>query len=178
MPKYRVESGKLTVKARSKIHDTTTVWSKITGSVEADADTLATKGATAVFTVDMTTFDAGDWLKNRKLKSDFEMDKHPTATFELRSVRDVVRDGPTFTATAEGALKWRGKEILVELRGQGKLDDVSVQASATFELDIKRLGLSAPRFLMIKMEDEVSIEVSIAGPVISAGSARGVPGAS
>jgi polyisoprenoid-binding protein YceI len=165
--KYRVESGKLTVKARSKIHDTTTVWTKITGSVEADADTLATAGAKAVFTVDMTSFDAGDWLKNRKLKSDFEMDKHPKATFELRSVRDVVRDGPTFTATAEGALIWRGKEVLVELKGQGKLDDVSVQAQATFELDIKRLGLAAPRFLMIKMEDEVSIEVSIAGPVLA-----------
>ncbi|MBA2544413.1 MAG: YceI family protein [Deltaproteobacteria bacterium] len=167
--KYRVQSGKLTVKARSKIHDTTTVWAKITGTVEADADTLATKGATAVFTVDMTSFDAGDWLKNRKLKSDFEMDKHPQAKFELRSVRDVVRDGPTFTATAEGAITWRGKEVLVELKGQGKLDGVGVQASATFELDIKRLGLSAPRFLMIKMEDEVSIEVSIAGPMIPAG---------
>ena len=127
VPKYRVEAGKLTVKARSKIHDTTTVWTKVTGSVDADAETLATKGATAVFTIDMTSFDAGDWLKNRKLKSDFEMDKHPTATFELRAVRDVVRDGPTFTATAEGALKWRGKEVLVELKGQGKLDGVSVQ---------------------------------------------------
>ncbi len=174
--KYRVESGKLTVKARSKIHDTTTVWSKISGTVEADADTLATVGAKAVFIVDMTTFDAGDWLKNRKLKSDFEMDKHPTATFELRAVRDVVRDGPTFTATAEGAITWRGKEALVELKGQGKLDAVSVQASATFELDIKRLGLTAPRFLMIKMEDEVSIEVSISGPAIAASSARGEPG--
>lgn len=165
MPKYSVASGKLTVKARSKIHDTTTVWTKITGVVEADADTLATAGATAVFQVDMTAFDAGDWLKNRKLKSDFEMDKYPQATFELRAVRDVVRDGAAFTATAEGAIKWRGKECLVELAGKGKLDGVGVSASATFELDIRRLGLSAPRFLMIKMEDEVSIEVSIQGPV-------------
>ena len=170
VPKYRVEAGKLTVKARSKIHDTTTVWTKVTGSVDADAETLATKGATAVFTIDMTSFDAGDWLKNRKLKSDFEMDKHPTATFELRAVRDVVRDGPTFTATAEGAIKWRGKEVLVELQGRGKLDDNNVQASATFELDIKRLGLVAPRILMIKVEDEVSIEVSVTGPSLGVAS--------
>lgn len=166
--KYRVDSGKLTVKARSKIHDTTTVWTKVSGSVEADADTLATKGATAVFEVDMSSFDAGDWLKNRKLKSDFELDKYAKATFELRAVRDVVRTGPSFTATAEGAIKWRGKEVLVELAGQGTLDDVSVQASASFVLDIRRLGLSAPRFLMIKMEDEVSIEVSIQGPALGA----------
>src|SRR5688572_4075064 len=165
--KYSVTSGKLTVKARSKIHDTTTVWDKISGTVEADADTLATAGAKATFTVDMTSFDAGDWLKNRKLKNDFEMEKHPAAVFELAAVRDVVRDGQTFTATAEGVLKWRGKEVVVEMKGQGKLDGVSVQASATFDLDIRRLGLSAPRFLMIKMEDEVSIDVTISGPVIA-----------
>jgi polyisoprenoid-binding protein YceI len=161
--KYRITSGKLTVKARSKIHDTTTVWDKISGDVEADADTLPTAGGIATFTVDMTSFDAGDFLKNRKLRKDFDMDAHPKATFELRAVRDVVRDGPTFKATAEGALKWRGKEVLVTLQGSGKLDGVSVEASGTFELDIRKLGLSAPRFLMIKMDDEVTVDVSVRG---------------
>jgi len=42
-----------------------------------------------------------------------------------------------------------------------------VTARATFELDIKRLGLTAPRFLMIKIEDEVSVEVSVTGAVIA-----------
>ncbi|MGE0401102.1 MAG: YceI family protein [Kofleriaceae bacterium] len=165
--KYRVSSGKLTVKARSKIHDTSTVWEKVTGDVEADAETLATEGARATFAVDMTSFDAGDWLKNRKLKSDFEMDKHPKATFELRSVKDVVRDGAKFTATAEGVLRWRGKEVVLTLAGRGTLDPMRVEASATFDLDIRRLGLSAPRFLMIKMDDEVSVEVTVTGQVLA-----------
>jgi polyisoprenoid-binding protein YceI len=165
--KYRIDTGKLTVKARSRVHDTTTVWDKVTGDVEADADTLATTGATATFRVDMTAFDAGDWLKNRKLRKDFDMDAHPVATFELRAVRDVVRDGPKFTANAEGVLRWRGKEVVVTLAGQGKLDSVSVEATATFELDIKRLGLAAPRFLMFKVEDEVSIDVTIRGAVLA-----------
>jgi polyisoprenoid-binding protein YceI len=153
----------LSVKARSRIHDTTTVWDKISGDVEADADTLATAGAKATFSVDMTSFDAGDFLKNRKLRKDFDMDAHPKAIFELRAVRDVVRDGPTFKATAEGVLKWRGKEVVVTLQGSGKLDGVSVEAQGSFPLDIRHLGLSAPRFLMIKMEDEVTVEVSVKG---------------
>ena len=161
--KYRVTGGKLSVKARSRIHDTTTVWDKISGDVEADADTLATAGAKATFSVDMTSFDAGDFLKNRKLRKDFDMEAHPKAIFELRAVRDVVRDGPTFKATAEGVLKWRGKEVVVTLQGSGKLDGVSVEAQGSFELDIRKLGLSAPRFLMIKMEDEVTVEVSVKG---------------
>ena len=32
--------GKLTVKARSSVHDTTTVWDKITGDVDADPDAI------------------------------------------------------------------------------------------------------------------------------------------
>ena len=161
--RYRITAGKLTVKARSRIHDTTTVWDKVTGEVDADPDTLATAGAKATFAVDMTSFDAGDFLKNRKLRKDFDMEAHPQATFELRGVRDVVRDGPTFTATADGVLRWRGKEVVVSLRGSGKLDGVSVEATGSFELDIRKLGLSAPRFLVIKMEDEVTVDVSVRG---------------
>ncbi len=158
---YRIDSGKLTVQARSRVHDTTTVWDKISGTVDADA--AAIEQAKATFTVDMTSFDAGDFLKNRKLRKDFDLEGHPRATFELRAVKDVVRDGSRFTANAEGILRWRGKEVVLTLAGRGTLDDVRVEASATFELDIRRLGLSAPRFLMIKMEDEVTIDVTVRG---------------
>jgi polyisoprenoid-binding protein YceI len=166
--RYAIGSGsKLLVKARSSVHDTTTTWDKITGTVDADADTLATAGARATFTVDMTSFDAGDWLKNRKLRKDFDMDAHPRATFELTAVKDVVRTGAQFTANAEGVLRWRGKEVVLALAGRGTLDASCVIASATFELDIKRLGLQAPKLLMFKVDDEVSVEVSVRGSPLS-----------
>ena len=163
--RYRVTGGTLTVQARSRVHDTTTVWSQIAGDIEADPDTLATAGATAKLTVDMTAFDAGDFLKNRKLRKDFDLAGHPTATFELRAVKDVVRQGASFTAIAEGVLGWRGKQVPLVLKGRGTLDAMSVSANATFELDIKTLGLSAPRFLMFKVEDEVTVTVAIRGQV-------------
>ena len=72
--KYRVSTGKLVVQARSRVHDTTTTWDKVTGDVDADANAI--EGARATFTVDMTSFDAGDWLKNRKLRKDFDMEAH------------------------------------------------------------------------------------------------------
>ena len=161
--KYAIHAGKLTVKARSSVHDTTTVWDKITGDVDADASAI--EGAKATFAVDMTKFDAGDFLKNRKLRKDFEMDTHPTATFTLTRVSDVVRDGSKFTAKAEGTLKWRGKEVVLVLSGQGTLDEKQVEAKGTFELDIRKLGLSAPRFFMFKMEDEVTVDVTVRGAV-------------
>jgi len=163
--RYRVAAGTLTVRARSRLHDTTTVWSKITGEIVADPDTLATAGATARFEVDMTALDASDFLKNRKLRKDFDLEGHPTAQFELRRITGVVRDGATFTATAEGTLRWRGREVGLVLAGRATLDDMAVSASATFELDIRTLGLSAPRFLMFKVEDEVTVAVALRGPV-------------
>ena len=163
--RYAISSGKLTVKARSSVHDTTTVWDKITGDVDASPEAI--EAAKATFTVDMTKFDAGDFLKNRKLRKDFDMDQHPTATFTLQRVSDVVRDGTKFTAKAEGTLRWRGKEVVLVLTGQGTLDNARVEAKATFELDIKRLGLSAPKFFVFKMEDEVTIEVSVRGGVVA-----------
>ena len=163
MASYAVASGKLTVKARSTVHDTTTVWDKISGDVDANPDAI--EQATATFRVDMTSFDAGDWLKNRKLRKDFDMDGNPTATFTLERVSDVVRDGDKFTAKAEGKLAWRGKSVPLVLSGTGMVSADRVEASAKFELDIKKLGLSAPKFFMFKMEDEVTVEVSVRGGI-------------
>jgi polyisoprenoid-binding protein YceI len=166
MARYVVAAGSsLVVKARSSIHDTKTVWSKVTGEVTADAATLATAGAVATFTVDMTAFDAGDFLKNRKLRKDFDLEKHPQATFTLTGLRDVVGEGGKFRATADGVLRWRGREVTLTVAGEGTLDDRRLAAVGRFELDIKRLGLSAPRFLMFKVEDEVAVEVTLAGSV-------------
>lgn len=168
--RYRVTSGTLTVQARSRIHDTNTVWNKVTGEIIADPDTLADvgpAGTRANFEVDMTAFDAGDFLKNRKLRKDFALEAHPVAKFSLTGLTDVVRSGATFTATARGMLEWRGKRIELVLAGRGTLDAMRVEATATFELDIRRLGLSAPRFLIFKIEDEVLVDVAIRGTVVA-----------
>jgi hypothetical protein len=166
--RYRVTGGTLTVKARSRIHDTTTVWTRITGEIVADPEALALGdvgpgGTSARFEVDMTAFDAGDFLKNRKLRKDFDLDGHPRAEFELTALRSVVRTEATFTATAIGALLWRGKRVELTLAGRGTVDAMRVEASATFDLDIRWLGLAAPRFLIFKVEDEVTVEVAIRG---------------
>jgi polyisoprenoid-binding protein YceI len=162
--KFRVDSGKLTVKARSSVHDTTTTWDHVSGDVDADPDAI--EAARATFDVDMTSFDAGDWLRNRKLRKDFAMDAHPRATFELQQVSEVVRDGAKFTAKADGILRWRGKEVPLRLAGQGTLDARGLEASGTFTLDIRTLGLSAPRFFVFKMEDEVMVDVTVRGKAV------------
>lgn len=164
MARYSLGAGsRLTVTARSRVHDTSTVWDTISGEVEADAATLATAGARVRCAVDMTKFDAGDWLKNRKLRGDYALEKHPRAEFELTGLDGVTGDGERFRATARGVLRWRGKEVPLAIAGEGTVTADRLEATGTFTLDIRELGLSAPRFLMIKMEDEVEVRVSLRG---------------
>ena len=164
MTRYTIGAGsRLTVTARSRVHDTSTVWDAITGEVEAEPATLASAGANVRCAVDMTRFDAGDWLKNRKLRGDFELEKHPRAEFELTALDGVTGDGERFRATARGVLRWRGKEVPLTIAGEGTLTGDRLEATGTFTLDIRTLGLAAPRFLMIKMEDEVEVRVALRG---------------
>lgn len=166
MPAYRVDSQRssMVVRARSTVHDTSTTWNGITGQLEADAATLDSAGATGSFHIDMMSYDAGDWLKNRKLKKDFDLAGHPTAAFELSSISDVkpgATDSARFSATATGVLRWRGKELTLTIRGEGRLNADEIAATGTFDLDIRQLGLQPPRFLMFKVEDEVTVEVTL-----------------
>lgn len=150
------------VRARSSIHDTVTTWKTISGDIEAEPDTLDSAGAKASFTVDMAAFDAGDWLKNRKLKKDLDVDNHPRATFELEELRDVKRTGEgQFQAIAAGVLRWRGRQVDLVISGQGTMDADHVEAIGSFDLDIRTLGVEPPRFLMFKVESEVTVEVTV-----------------
>lgn len=154
-------TGRLTVKARSSVHDTTTVWDKLTGEANADPDAI--EAATARISVDMTSFDAGDWLKNRRIRKDLDFDRHPTATFTLDRTTNVRRSAARFEATAIGTLRWRGIELPLELAGQGTLDPQRLAATATFSLDITRFGIKPPKLFIFKVEDVVTIDVALTG---------------
>jgi len=151
------------VAARSSIHDTKTRWESLGGSIEASVDAL--ESATASFTVDMTEFDAGDWLKNRKLRKDLDVKNHPTAEFVLTELKNVTRDpedaNSKFRATAVGTIRWRGRETTVEAIGSGVVTDEKIEATATFDLDVTTLGVKPPKILMFKVEDVVCVEVTL-----------------
>lgn len=162
MTTYDVDSahGRIVVKARSSIHDTSTTWKHIEGTIEADPAAL--EDARASFSVDMSQFDAGDWLKNRKLKKDLDVAAHPTATFEITGIRDLSRnqDG-SFQATADGILRWRGREVALSVSGRGRIDASTIDATGAFDLDIRQLGVEPPRFLMFQVESEVAVEITL-----------------
>jgi len=163
VPIFDIEGAgsRVVVSARSSIHDTKTVWDSVSGTVTADPADLAA-GADADLTVDMTRYDAGDFLKNRKVKKDLEVDKHPIARFRLDALREVAEPSPgRFTARAEGAIEWRGHSVPVVATGEGTLEGDALRATARFELDVRAFGVEPPRFLMFKVEEVVAVTVTL-----------------
>ena len=161
--RYRVDGqrSRIVVRARSSIHDSHTTWDSMEGSFELDPNALEC-GVSGSFRVDMMSYDAGDWLKNRKLKKDFDLARYPTASFEVNQLRDIERapDG-RFSATAEGIVQWRGNQVAVTVAGQGTVTPIRVEARGSFELDVRKLGIEPPRFLVFKVENVVTVEISL-----------------
>lgn len=154
-------ASRVVVVARSSVHDTETLWDKLSGEIEADPEKLGVEPTRASIVVDMRSFDAGDWLKNRKIKQDLDVAAHPNAEFVLEELTNVVEEDGAFRAVAIGVLSWRGREVRIEATGVGAVSQDLIEASASFELDVTTLGVKAPKILMFKVEDVVTIDVTL-----------------
>lgn len=161
MPSYKIDSraSKLVVTAKSSVHDTDTEWRGITGTISVEPDKLASIAGGVQ--VDMTTADAGDWLKNRKLRKDMNFAEHPLATMEIERLEDVEQDGVRVSATLHGTLHWRGKSVALVVTGKGTLDQRELRARGSFQIDVTTLGITPPKVLMIKVEDVVHCSVEV-----------------
>jgi len=163
VPRYAIDraASRVVVKARSNIHDTETTWSELSGSIDADAADLAGHAAAEVV-VDMTRYDAGDFLRNRKLRKDLSVDRYREARYRLNRLHDVVdRGGGRFAAAADGTVSWHGREVAVAASGEGVFAGDELHATARFDLDVRSFGVDPPRFLMFKVENMVAVEVSL-----------------
>jgi hypothetical protein len=159
---YLIQSGRVVSHARSTIHDTTTTWSTVGGTLKVDPSAPGAAGATASIKVDMRDLDAGDRLKNWKLRGDLEPDKYPEAEFVLERLEDVQSlGGEKWSATAIGSLKWRGKIAPIRATGTGRLTEGSVEAEASFTLDVRLIGVTPPKILFMKVDNEVSVKVTL-----------------
>ena len=162
MTVYRIDGAAsgVVVEARSSIHDSRTTWSGVAGTIEADPADLV--GATAAITIDMTRHDAGDFLRNRKLRKDLHVDRYPSARFRLVRLRDVSRrGGDAFSAAADGVIEWHDRQVEVSAAGEGTVTSDRIAATARFEIDVRALGVEPPRFLMFKVEEVVAVTVTL-----------------
>ncbi len=151
----------LTAHIRSNVHDFQVVWHQLRGDIVVDPSALA-NGAEVSIEVDMNDFDAGDRLRNRKLRSDLELDKNPRAWLDQVTIKEIVQaaDGE-FEGAIAARLRYRGCESAVVVWGQGKIDAQSISLTCEMSLRMQELGIVAPRFLMFRVADEVRLNAAI-----------------
>jgi polyisoprenoid-binding protein YceI len=164
LKRYTVDPARtrVVVHARSSVHDTDARWTKLGGLVTVDPDDPAA-GAEARIVVDMREFDAGDRMKNWKLKSDLEPDKYPEAVFTLSRLEDV-RSGDAaarFEAAAAGDITWRGRTASIRAVGGASITPDKIVAACKFELNVTHLGVKPPKVLMFKVDEVVLVEVTL-----------------
>jgi polyisoprenoid-binding protein YceI len=162
--RYTVDPAKslIVVHARSSVHDTDARWTRLSGLVTVDP-TAPGQGAEARVVVDMREFDAGDRMKNWKLRGDIEPDKYPEAVFTLSRLEDVRAGGAAerFEAAALGSIAWRGKVAQVKATGGALITDGRISATCKFELNVTHLGVKPPKLLMFKVDEVVLVEVTL-----------------
>ena len=155
---FVIEKGQVVVTARSSIHDTKTIWPRLSGTIAVDP-AAPEAGASVEVEVDMREFDAGDRLRNWKLRSDLDPENHPTATFRL--TRLEVTGAQPLSAAAFGVLAWRGREVELRAVGDGTIGEDALSARARFELDVRSLGVEPPKIFFLRVENVVKVEVTV-----------------
>ena len=161
LTRYLVDPAKslVVVHARSSVHDTDARWTRLTGTISVDpADPGA--GAEARVVVDMRELDAGDRMKNWKLRGDLEPDKYPEAVFTLAKLEDV-RTSARVEAAALGSIAWRGRTAQVKATGSAQITAASILATCKFELNVTHLGVKPPKVLMFKVDEVVLVDVTL-----------------
>jgi polyisoprenoid-binding protein YceI len=162
--RYTVDPSKssIVVHARSSVHDTDARWTRLSGLVTVDPAAPG-QGAEARVVVDMREFDAGDRMKNWKLRGDIEPDKYPEAVFTLARLEDVRTGGAAerFEAAAIGSIAWRGKVAQVKATGGALIAADRISATCKFELNVTHLGVKPPKVLMFKVDEVVLVEVTL-----------------
>ena len=147
--RYVVKSARVVVTARAT-PDLVARWSKGAGTIELDPDHPA--GARAEITVDIRTFDAGDWFSHWRVNAGLDVDRHPTARFLLMRLEGARESTPgQIEGVAVGQLQWRGHTTDVRARGKARISRRQIDATGSFDVDARRLGVAAGDLLAVEV---------------------------
>jgi polyisoprenoid-binding protein YceI len=138
--RYEIQRGKIVVRGRAPDDHRTATWSNTSGTFEVDVDDPGRAGGE--MTVDLRTFEAGDWFAKSQLKSIVAAAAHPKATFVLMRVekaRELVAG--QVEGVAVGQIQWRDHTVTVRARGGGTLNHRALDVSGRFVLDVRQLGV-------------------------------------
>jgi len=145
------------VKARSTLHDSKSVGT-LSGTVQGDPDSLESTAGGTVF-IPIGDFDFGNRLQTSAVLSKLDVDKYPMARFRVDGVR-VLSKSP-WRVQILGKLDYRNRQTSFEVEATGRFDERTLDASASFPLNLPSIGVKPPSLLFFKVADDIEIDLKI-----------------
>ncbi len=147
------------------------VTDQINGSLHFDPGDM-TDTVMAEFSVDMTSLDTGNKTRNEHMRDNhLETDQFPVSKFVLNSLgsvsgRKLEHHVPkTFKAVGEFSLHGVTNIIEPHITAIWDKDKKSIDILAKFDLFLASYNIPRPQFLVMKLDEKQSVEISFTAMV-------------
>ncbi len=147
--------------AKAFLHSFAGTTDKIDGTIRlSDLDHLS--DAEACVQIDAASLTTGNAVRDRNMREDhLETTRYPAITFQLLGVKNVRRDAQGWEFTASGTLGLHGvtRHILFPVRA--RREGEAVRFTGTLPLKMSEYGIARPRFLLLTVEDQVTVSFDV-----------------
>ena len=112
----------------------------------------------------MANMSFGDRVRDWSLRRHLNTSQWPEARATIDSL-SVIESSP-WRVEVNLSLDYRGSTSRVVAHATGSVDDSGLVATARFTLSLPGIGIEPPRFLLLKVANQVTVEVSLYGSPI------------
>jgi polyisoprenoid-binding protein YceI len=126
--------------------------------MSGDLDDLEST-ASGTVTVPLKSQSFGDRMRDFAMHRHIQVKKWPEAQLVIKRV--VVASRDPWSVTVEGALHYQGRTTDLAIDATGSVSPQSLDATATFALDLPTIGIQPPSLLFLKVERSVDVIVRI-----------------
>lgn len=153
---YDVKSGAAEFHAEDTYDSFDGKTGKVTGTIVADPAKPAESSVS--ITVDMTSLDTGNSLRNREMKELYlHTPKFPTASFKSVSVAGAL---PDINVTGDFTLHGVTKRMTIPVHA-ALLPDGRIHATTSFKVKMPDFGISVPHNILVTVEDMVPVKLEV-----------------
>jgi polyisoprenoid-binding protein YceI len=131
------------------------------GAIAFDRDTAAMSGSVVVLA---GSGDTGNGSRDKKMKKDIlEVEQHAAVSFEPKSYTGAIAATGDSSIEVTGVFTLLGAPHEITIPMVVHLDGASATAKAHFVVPYVRWGLKNPSFLIWKADNDVAIDLRLAG---------------
>jgi hypothetical protein len=160
--KYRLNPNisKVTVVAKSTLHDVKATCPRLEGDLFGDINNL-TKTGGGTLKLDVRGFTSGDRIRDFAVRSHVDTARHPEAELIGLKILSAEGEPKDMKILWEGTLRYRFKTPKIQGEARVRQEGGRIAVEASFPLVLKDINLEAPKILFLKVEETVKIEVKL-----------------